>query len=71
MKIRHTEEPIVKAIKEHEAGAKIDDICQRVKISSSTFHNWRSKYSGLEANEAKRFGSWRTISLKSSYRTSC
>ena len=54
MKKRYSEEQIITAIKEHEAGAKVDDICRRLGISSGTFYNWRSKYGGLEANEAKR-----------------
>ena len=49
-----TEEQIIKALKEHEAGAKVADICRRVGISDATFYNWRSKYGGLEVNEAKR-----------------
>lgn len=54
MKKRYSEEQIITAIKEHEAGAKVDDICRRLGISSCTFYNWRSKYAGLEVNEAKR-----------------
>ena len=54
MKKRYTEEQIIKAIKEHEAGVKVDDICRNLSISSGTFYNWRSKYAGLEVNEAKR-----------------
>lgn len=54
MKKRYTEEHIIKAIKEHEAGAKVDDICRNLGISTGTFYNWRSKYAGLEVNEAKR-----------------
>ena len=54
MKKRYSEEQIITAIKEHEAGAKVDDICRRLGISSDTFYNWRSKYAGLEVNEAKR-----------------
>lgn len=54
MKERYSEEQIITAIKEHEAGAKVDDICRRLGISSGTFYNWRSKYAGLEVNEAKR-----------------
>lgn len=30
------------------------DICRRLGISSGNFYNWRSKYAGLEVNEAKR-----------------
>ncbi len=54
MKKRYSEEQIIKAIKQHEAGAKADDICRDMGISSGTFYNWRSKYAGLEVNEAKR-----------------
>ena len=54
MKKRYSEEQIIAAIKEHDAGAKVDDICRRLGISSGTFYNWRSKYAGLEVNEAKR-----------------
>ncbi len=54
MKKRYTEEQIIKALKEHEGGTKVDDLCRRLGISSGTFYNWRSKYGGLEVNEAKR-----------------
>jgi putative transposase len=54
MKKRYTEEQIISAIEEHEAGEKVDDICRSLNISSGTFYNWRSKYAGLEVNEAKR-----------------
>ena len=54
MKKRYTDEQIIKAIKEHEAGAKVDDICRDLGISNGTFYNWRSKFAGMEVNEAKR-----------------
>ncbi len=54
MKKRYSEEQIIKAIKRHEAGAKVDDICRDLGISTGAFYNWRSKYGGPEINEAKR-----------------
>lgn len=54
MKKRYTEEQIIKAIKEHEAGSKVEDICRKLGVSTETFYNWRTKFSGLEVNEAKR-----------------
>jgi putative transposase len=54
MKKRYTEEQIIKALKSHEAGKKVEDICRELGISNGTFYNWRSKYAGLEVNEAKR-----------------
>ena len=37
MKKRFTEEQIIGAIKEHEAGAKAEDICRRLGISHGMF----------------------------------
>jgi putative transposase len=54
MKKRYSEEQIIRAIKEHEAGVKVDELCRRLGVSQGTFYNWRSKYGGLEVNEAKR-----------------
>ena len=54
MKKRYTDEQIIKAIKEHEAGPKVEDICRALGISNGTFYNWRSKFAGMEVNEAKR-----------------
>lgn len=53
-KKRFTEEHIIGAIKEHESGVKVDDICRRMGLSNGTFYNWRSKYAGLEVNEAMK-----------------
>ena len=54
MKKRYTEEKIISILKEHESGIKIEDLCRKYNIGHSTFHKWKSKYSGMEANEAKR-----------------
>ena len=55
MKKRYSEEKIIKVIKQHEAGAKVNDICRDMGISSGRFYDWRSKYSVMEVNEAKWF----------------
>ena len=54
MKKRYTQEQIIRAIKSHDAGRKLEDICRELGIAQGTFYNWRSKYAGLEVNEAKR-----------------
>jgi len=54
MKMRFTEEQFIKAIKQHEAGTKVEEICRQLGVSNGTFYNWRSRYAGLEVNEAKR-----------------
>lgn len=51
---RFTEEQIIGVLKEHEAGAKVDDVCCRHGISQATFYAWRKKFGGMEASDAKR-----------------
>ena len=51
---RYSEEQIFKAVKQHEAGAKVGDIFREMGISLGTFFNWHSKYAGQEVNEANR-----------------
>jgi len=41
-------------LKEHELGTATADVCRKHRISEATFYNWKSKYGGLEASEAKR-----------------
>jgi len=53
-KKRYNEEQIIGAIKQHESGVKVEEICRNLGISNGTFYNWRSKYAGLEVSEAKR-----------------
>ncbi|MBC6414763.1 MAG: transposase [Chromatiales bacterium] len=49
-----SEEQIIKAIKSHENGTKVSDICRELGIVEQTFYRWRAKYSGMEVSEAKR-----------------
>jgi putative transposase len=53
-KTRFTETQIVKVLKEHDGGRKLEDICRELDISKATFYNWKSKYSGMEASDVKR-----------------
>lgn len=51
---RHSEEQIIGILKEADAGVKVSELCRKYGVSDATFYKWRSKYSGLEVNEAKR-----------------
>jgi putative transposase len=51
---RFTEEQIIAVLKEHELGAKTGDLCREYGISEATFHNWKSKFGGMDVSDAKR-----------------
>ena len=53
-KSRFTETQIVSILKEVEAGLKVEQVCRNHGISSATYHNWKSKYGGMEASDVKR-----------------
>ncbi len=53
-KSKFTEEHIIGALKEVEAGAKVQDVIRRMGVSEQTFYRWKSKYGGLEVSDAKR-----------------
>lgn len=51
---RHTEEQIIKILKEAETGVPTADIVRQHGISEQTFYRWKSRYGGMEISEAKR-----------------
>jgi len=53
-KSRFTEEQIVAALKEHEAGANVRDLCRKLGVSEQTFYRWRNKYGGMEVSDARK-----------------
>ena len=50
----YTGEQIIGMLKEHEAGLSIDEVVRKHGVAYSTFHRWKSKYSGLEVSDARR-----------------
>jgi putative transposase len=53
-KSRFTETQIVKAIKAHEAGRKVEEICREMEVTPTTFYKWKQRYGGMEASEVKK-----------------
>ena len=51
---RFTEEQIVGALKEHESGGDVGQLCRRLGISRVTLYAWKKKYGGMDVSEAKR-----------------
>ena len=51
---RYTEEQIISILKEHEGGASVPDLARRHGVAENTIYRWKSKFGGMEVNEAKR-----------------
>ena len=48
------EEQIIGILKQVEAGRPVVEVCREHGVGESTYYKWRSKYGGLEVNEARR-----------------
>jgi putative transposase len=53
-KSRYTEEQIILALKEHEAGRTTAQICRKLGVSEQTFYRWKAKFGGMDVADAKR-----------------
>ena len=53
-KTRYTEEQIIGVLKQLEAGRKVSEVAREIGVSEATLYGWKSKYGGLEVNEARR-----------------
>jgi putative transposase len=54
MQRKWSEEQIIGLLKQNEAGVPAAQLCREHGVSKSSFYKWKSKYGGLEVNEAKR-----------------
>src|SRR3954449_5686076 len=54
---RFTEEQIIGVLKQHEAGRKVQELAREIGVSEATIYTWKSKYGGMEVNEAQRLRS--------------
>lgn len=53
-KTRISEEKIIAAVKQIEAGLAVKDIARELGVSDQTLYNWKAKYGGMEVSDAKR-----------------
>ncbi len=53
-KSRFTEERIIGVLKEHEAGARAEELCRRHGISGTTLYKWKAKFGGMEVSDARK-----------------
>lgn len=49
----HTEEQIIAALQQSEAGAKTSELCRKLGISQATFYSWKEQYAGLGVQELR------------------
>ena len=48
---------IIGILKQVEAGRTVVEVCREHGVGESTYYKWKSKYGGLEVNEARRLKS--------------
>ncbi len=51
---RHTEEEIIRILKEAENGFPVADLLRKHNIAQATFYRWKSAYGGMQVSELKR-----------------
>jgi putative transposase len=53
-KTRYTEEQMIGAVKQLEAGRSAKEVARELGVADQTLYNWRAKYAGMEVSEARR-----------------
>lgn len=51
MQRRFSEEQIIRIVKEHQAGASVNELCRKHGMSDSSFYIWKAKFGGMEVCE--------------------
>ena len=51
---RFSEEQIISVLKEAEAGLSVQDLSRKHGICENTLYRWKSKYGGMEVNDARK-----------------
>jgi putative transposase len=50
---KHNEAQIIAALKQVEAGRKVEDLARECGVSKHTIYAWKSKYGGMDVSEAQ------------------
>lgn len=49
----HSEEQIVYAIRQVDAGKKVTDVCREMGVSAQAFYSWKRRYAGVGVSELR------------------
>jgi putative transposase len=49
----HSEEKIVYALRQVEAGKKVNEVCREMGVSPQAFYSWKRRYAGLGLSELR------------------
>ena len=53
-KTKHSEEKIIGAVKQLEAGRPVKEVARELGVTDQTLYNWKAKFGGMEVSDAKR-----------------
>jgi putative transposase len=52
-KSKHSEAQMIGALKQVEAGRKVEDVAREQCVSKHTIYAWKAKYGGMDVSEAQ------------------
>lgn len=52
-KSKFTEEQVAMALRQHEAGTTVGEICRKLEISETTFFRWQKRFGGMGVSELR------------------
>ena len=50
---KFSEEQVTFALRQHEAGTPVADVCRQLGVSEATFYTWKKKYAHLGVSELR------------------
>ena len=50
---RYSQEQIVMALRQAEAGTRVVEICRKLGVSEATFYRWKKRYGSLGVSELR------------------
>ena len=50
---RFSNEQIVQALRQAEAGTPVVDICRKLGVTETTFYRWKKRFTGLDVSELR------------------